>query len=261
MSEVKFTFTVNGEEWNKSQLERLEYERNLHALHQMKRHGVEIKDGEKVLTDDEIDYLTMKKAWEVSIETRVKYTGEKIIDFYKDSLAKSDVMWRELGFSQDKPMKVSRCQMSVSGITIQEYMAMMKSMQDDDRVGLAAHPEHFITNVMFDDGQLVGIEPFGMYGTPTLCKVMVVDVSALGEQIQADKDPDYPVSMAGRAFLTDGVTEINSPYHQFKPTSDGFEAKMAVYWPEGAPDEIVNGHSLHLAMEFYEGLRLTGKLK
>lgn len=88
----------------------------------------------------------------------------------------------------------------------------------------------------------------------------MLNVSKLGPQPQTDRAPDYPVSMAGRAFLTDNVTEINSPYHQFKPTENGFEAKTAVYWPEHTLDEIVSGHSLHLAMEFYEGLRLTGKL-
>lgn len=260
MSEVKYTFTINGEEWTRNQIERLEYERNLHILHQLKRHGAEIMDGGKALTDDDIDYLTAKKAWEVSVDTRAKYTGEKVMAMYKDSFAKSDEMWKRLAFSQDKPMKVSRCNMSVSGITIQEYMQMMRSMQDDERVGLSAHPEHFVCNVAFDDGKLVGVEPFGMYGAPTLVTVKVVDASELGAQIQADKDPSYPVSMAGCAFLADGVTQVNCPYHQFRPTAGGFDAKMAVYWPENTVDEIVSGHCLHLAMEFYEGLRLTGKL-
>lgn len=259
MSELKYTFTIDGTEWTGVQLDRMAYERNLHVMHQLKRHGAEIKDGGKVLSDDEIDYLTMKKAWEVSIDTRMKYTGDKIISLYKDSLAKSDLMWKELAFSLDKPMKVSRCSMKVSGVSLQEYMAMMRSMQEDDRVGLAAHPEHFLCHVSFDDGKLLGIEPFGAYGTPTLVTVMVVNESELGEQIIADKDPSYPISMAGRAFLADDATEVNCPYHQFKPTEDGFEAKMAVYWPENTVDEIVSGHCLHLAMEFYQGLLMAKK--
>ncbi|WP_267128130.1 hypothetical protein [Erysipelothrix piscisicarius] len=35
--------------------------------------------------------------------------------------------------------------------------------------------------------------------------------------------------------------------------------QMAVYWPAGVPDDIVSGHSLHLAMEFYEGIKLATK--
>ena len=71
-------------------------------------------------------------------------------------------------------------------------------------------------------------------------------------------DPNFPVEMAGKAFLTDG-TPVNIPYHQFRPTDDGFEVKTAVYWPENTPNEIVSGHSLHLAMEFSRGAQLTGK--
>lgn len=69
-----------------------------------------------------------------------------------------------------------------------------------------------------------------------------------------DRKTDYPFVVAGLATLTDGVTQVNCPVHQFKPTDTGFEASLAVYWPENTPDEIVEGHCLHLAMEFYEGL-------
>ena len=258
MSELKYTITVDGEVWSPTQLERLEYERNLRMLHQLKRLGVEIKDGDKVLSDDKIDYLSMKKAWEVSIETRLQYKGETVIELYKDAFKLSDEMWRELAFSQNKPMKVSRANLLVTGSTLQEFMAVMKSIQEEDRVGLAVHPEHFICHVSFDDGELLGIEPFGMYGTPTLVKVSVVEDSQLSEQILADKDPAFPINMAGEAYLTDG-NPVNCPFHQFRPTKDGFEARTAVYWPENTPDEIVHGHSLHLAMEFYRGVVLTEK--
>jgi hypothetical protein len=151
-------------------------------------------------------------------------------------------------------MKVSRCHLGVNGITIQEFMQIMQKMQKDESVLIGAHPEHFATIVT--DTDIVGIEPFGMYGTPTLVRVKFADVSELGQQIQNDKKEDYPIAMTGKAYLTDGVTEINTPFHQMKPTENGFEAELAVYWPEGVPDELVSGHSLHLAMEFYEGLKI-----
>ncbi|HIY57850.1 MAG TPA: hypothetical protein H9829_06590 [Candidatus Tetragenococcus pullicola] len=63
--------------------------------------------------------------------------------------------------------------------------------------------------------------------------------------------------MVGKALLIDDKTDVNMPYHQFKPTENGFDAKLAVYWPEGVVDEIIEGYSLHLATEFYEGLKLV----
>lgn len=259
MNNIKFNFIINGTEWNKAHLERMEYERNLHMLHSMKRHGLEVADGEHTLSDDEIDYLTSQKAWEVSIAVRKKYTGQQIQELYKSSFDMSDAMWKSLPFDQNKPMKASYCGMSVEGISLQEFMKVFQMMQADEGVLFASHPEHFATIVT--DEKIIGIEPFGAYGTPTLCKADVVKPDELGPQIQADIDASYPISMGGRAYLSDGVIEINSPFHQLKPTENGFEAKLAVYWPEGVVDEIVEGHALHLAMEFYEALRLAVKLK
>lgn len=258
MSEIKYKFIVDGTEWKATHLERLAYERNLHALHQMKRHGFQIEDDGHILSDDDIDYLTMEKAWEVSVNTRANYSGEEVIELYADSMKRSDELWRQLAFDQNKPMKVSHCNMLVEGLSVEQFMAIMQIMQDDIRVALASHPEHFAGSITQE--KLLVVEPFGMYGTPTLCTVMVCDASELGPQIQKDQDPTYTFSMAGRAYLPDGTTEINSPYHQFKPTDDGFEAKLAVYWPENTPDEIVSGHCLHLAMEFYEGLKQIIKM-
>lgn len=258
MSEIAYKFIIDDVEWKEDQIKRLEYERNLHMLHQMRRHGIEINAGGKSLSDDEIDHLSAADAWKVSIDTRAKYTGEDIKRFYAESLKLSDEMWKKLAFGLDKPMKVSRCNMEVSGITIQHFMGVMQAMQQDIKLCLAAHPEHLAGIV--HDTHLYGFEPFGMFGTLTFCEVKYANVTDLGERILADRDASYPLSMAGLAFLADGTTAINSPYHQFQPTEDGFKAKLAVYWPEHTPDEIVSGHCLHLAMEFYEGVKQMKEL-
>lgn len=178
-------------------------------------------------------------------------------DYYRNSFQKSDEYWKKLDFGQDKPMKVSRCHMTTEGISLDEFMQIMKKMQQAESILIKTHPEHFRTVVT--DTDIVGIEPFGMYGTPTLCNVRFADVSDLGEQIQKDRKDDYPLVMTGRAYLRDGLTEINTPFHQMKPLENGFEAELAVYWPAGVPDDLVMGHSLHLAMEFYGGLKTFQK--
>jgi len=253
MSELKCKFIITGTEWNAAHLERMAYERNLHAMHQMKRHGMEIKDGGKILTDDDIDCLTAAKAWEVSINVRDNYPGKKITGLYMESMKRSDDMWRDLAFGLDKPMKISLCELFVNGITLKEFLSFFDAMKKDDRIGFAAHPEHFAGEIT--ERKYLVAEPFGMYGAPTLCYVKGGDASELGARILKDKDPEFTFSMSGRTYLTDNVTEVNCPFHQFKPTNDGFEAKLAVYWPEKTLDEIVSGHCLHLAMEFYEVLK------
>jgi hypothetical protein len=252
---TKYTFMVDGEAWTPAQIEELEYQRGIFCLHSLKRHGIKVADGACELSDDEIDYLSMADVKKVSLEARSRVTGEAVIDAYRDSFRLSDSMWKELGFSQEKAMKVSHCDIEVDGMTLPQFMEIMKRMQADKKVALAAHPEHF--HGIVTDDKILCVEPFGMYGTPTLCRVDVLPIDRLGPRIREDIDPECPVSQAGRAFLMDGVTEINSPFHQYKPLENGFIAKTAVYWPEGTPDEIVHGHSLHLAVEFYNGLKLS----
>jgi len=259
MSKVTSKISINGEVWNGSHLERLEYERNLFTLHQLKRRGVEIKDGDSVLSHDDIDYLSQDKAWEVSINTRAQCPGEKLVEIFDKSFERSDAMWRELAFSHDEPMRASYCYIEVTGVLLNDYMEMIRQVQVDERTGLATHPEHYFTVTNTGKDKINGIEAFGMYGTPPLIEVRFTDIAELGKQILADMDSEYPVRMAGRTFLRDGVTEVNCPFHQFKSTDNGFAVKTAVYWAENAPEEIVSGHSLHLAMEFYRDIKFAKK--
>ncbi|HIY57849.1 MAG TPA: hypothetical protein H9829_06585 [Candidatus Tetragenococcus pullicola] len=69
-----------------------------------------------------------------------------------------------MAFLQDKPMKISHCDMHVEGISLQEFMGIMKAMQQDEKVGLSAHPEHFQT--IANENDIIGIEPFNSYASP-----------------------------------------------------------------------------------------------
>ena len=251
-AQITSCFKINETEWQGSQIDMLAYQRNLHMLHSFLRHGVIVEKDGQALTANQIDYLTAEEAWQVSINTRDRYSNEDMLAHYQSDFELSDAMWRDLAFSPDKPMKVSHCEMAVEGLSINEFMTIMRDMQTDERILLAVHPEHF-KGIVTDD-KILSVEPFGMYGTPTLVTVNVLKDSELSPQILTDKDNTYPLAMAGEAYLTDG-TAVNVPYHQFKPTENGFVAKLAVYWPENAPEEIVEGHSLHLATEFYYGLQ------
>ncbi|MGN0194785.1 MAG: hypothetical protein ACI39G_06725 [Pseudoramibacter sp.] len=253
MRKLNFKFMIDGTEWQAPHLQRMAYERNLHMLHSLRRHGIEVKQGDRVLDDDAIDFLTEKEAWTVSVDTRASLSDETTQRCFAESFKKSEAYWKARPFGQDLPMRKSYCYMGVQGVTLNDYMGVMNEMTHNARLILRSHPEHM--NAIETPEHIIGIEPFGTYGTPTLCIVKRADISEMGPRIQDDSDPAFPVKTAGRAYLLDGTTEINSPFHQFRETSDGFEAKLAVYWPEKVPDEIVKGHSLHLAMEFYESLR------
>jgi hypothetical protein len=42
--------------------------------------------------------------------------------------------------------------------------------------------------------------------------------------------------------------------HQVKTKEDGFDLKMTVYYPQATPKEMVDGHKIHLLVEFLGGI-------
>jgi hypothetical protein len=57
--------------------------------------------------------------------------------------------------------------------------------------------------------------------------------------------PDMPHRMMLQSESEDGQV-LGYVLHQYRDTHPGFDARLAVYWPRGAPDEMVNGHVDHL---------------
>ncbi|MBV4429652.1 hypothetical protein [Clostridium tyrobutyricum] len=98
MSKVQAKFIINDEEWKNAQLERIDYERQLHVLHQMRRLGATIKDGGKILSDDEIDYLSAGETRKICINTRMEYTGDEVLKLYKTQLEKMETTIQKNSF-------------------------------------------------------------------------------------------------------------------------------------------------------------------
>jgi hypothetical protein len=55
--------------------------------------------------------------------------------------------------------------------------------------------------------------------------------------------------MVGTVALANGTT-IGHGLHQFREATDGFDALLAIYFPAAAPEEFIEGHRQHLAVEF-----------
>ena len=110
---------------------------------------------------------------------------------------------------------------------------------------LAAQPEHFVLVEAGDGPNHVVrvVENLGGY-------ISDFYITFTGEdQAVAELAPDYPTRMVGTVTLADGTT-IGHALHQFRDTTDGFDALLAIYFPAAAPEEFIEGHCQHLAVEF-----------
>jgi len=116
---------------------------------------------------------------------------------------------------------------------------------------LRAHPEH-LGIVPLSNGRLGILEVPGHTKFPVLFKLRNLDN---WDGVPIELAPDMPHRMMGRLESPDGQT-VGYLLHQFRDTSPGFDARLEIFWPSTAPDDLVRGHSAHLMVEFHNWFEL-----
>lgn len=253
MRELDFQCLIDGENYTASQLERLQYQRHIHMLHQLKRLGANVVQGEKALSHDDIDRLVPVEAREVSIATRQSYDIEGIKALFREQLLESDRLWKAANDAPEgAPLLLARTQITVTGVSL-EALGSVVNLDAIHHCYALLHPDHNFASG--DSIRLEHMEIFGHYGGPTWLyahpdKAMTVP--------GVERDPEYPMVMAGSTTLGSDGTPMNLfAYHQFKPLENGFSIKQCAAFPPRTPQAIVDGHKVHLAIEIWEAAKLA----
>lgn len=112
---------------------------------------------------------------------------------------------------------------------------------------LRAHPEH-LGVLLFPDGRVRVLEVPGHsdgHGPELLRAKRLEDWKGVPIPLQ----PDMPYRLLARSESEDGQI-VGYLLHEYRDTNPGFDARLAIYWPAGAPDAMVKGHADHLMVEF-----------
>lgn len=256
MSELKMNVVIDGQTYTTEQLDVIEYERERHVLQELIHLGAKVKDGEKDLSYDDINFLGMEDAKRILIDTKVGLGEQGTLDLYKDSIEAMNQLWRKVSkeYRKEAPMQESYAYMEIEGITIPQLQESIRSsINGEGTDAYSSNPEHF-TDLKINGlapNEKCGIETMGMFGGP-LPVIVIFDPSMTGP---AKVEDGWKVLTAGTSKLLDGTPRYDNAVHQVRPKENGFDLKMAVYFPAGIPVEMVKGHQIHLAIEFVEGLR------
>ncbi|MFG3178527.1 hypothetical protein ACGFZC_26195 [[Kitasatospora] papulosa] len=62
-------------------------------------------------------------------------------------------------------------------------------------------------------------------------------------------EPEFPHKMSSNLFLADG-TVVGRALTQFGDTAEGFTASLTVHVPAGCPQDVLEHHLRHYAVEF-----------
>ncbi len=255
MSDLQIDITINQQHYTLEQLDRYEYERTLHVLHEMKRLGAPVRDGDVELSHTDINWLDPQRAQEISLDLRCDLGEEGIVALYREVLADSDARWKK--FSQDyTPGEVhtSQTDITMTGVSLPETMRVLSGAVL--RNSLAVMPEHFMVVGDISSGQQRIMETFGLFGEPTF--VYGTASTEFPDYMPFTADPEYPSRLYGELLLLSDSTEIHvGAAHQFRTQPDGFTIRSIFFCPKGAPRAIADGHTLHFAIELTRGMRIA----
>lgn len=166
MSEFSARIVIDGCDCPQDYLDRLEYDRTLHVLHEMKYLGATVRDGEKDLSHEDINWLEPDKAKRVCFELRASLDEQKMLDLFEGAETDAERRWKEFNENFDpSDLRTSVTEISIVGATFQDVMAIMNGVVSDTS-GLSVYPEHYIVIGDVESGQR-GMEAFGMFGEPT----------------------------------------------------------------------------------------------
>jgi hypothetical protein len=142
--------------------------------------------------------------------------------------------------------KLRRTVLRVTGVNADEFMNhFMTKVARNEALVLAIEPEHFVFK---DLGE--GKNADDRKSPHARDRYPPSGQRRHGCARAADLNPDYPIRFIGRT-TTGTSTKISvAQAHQMRNTKDGCEILASIYFPADAPDEVIEGHCQHLAVEF-----------
>lgn len=246
---------IDGRAWSDAALDDVQHRRHLHVLHTLRALGARIRQagGSASLTSPEIAALAPDAAREISIATRAAYSADDLAELFRDDIAASDRLWRRAGNPEafaDRPLRCAVTHVRVRGLTVDALGAHAADPETAGRDYPLLNPDHYF--LLSEDGRTRAMETFGLRGGPTDMHV-VVDPTVQ----PVLPEPGYTRLTSSYATLASDGTDIGLfTFHQVRPFEGGFDVRLGAYFPPGTPQPIVDGHKVHMAIEFRELCRL-----
>ncbi|MFF5897465.1 hypothetical protein ACFY8O_16230 [Streptomyces argenteolus] len=173
-----------------------------------------------------------------------------LLDLLAADIEEGNAFLREGARASGGVFKAGTTVLATRGLSSSAFMAWMeKAFAGDEGALLAAHPEHYVM-APGADGAFNVVENIG----PHVCSLYMGGwgTEAMAWAVDADEllpESEYPHKMSSNLFLADG-TVVGRALTQFGDTADGFSASLTVYVPAACPQDVLEHHLRHYAVEF-----------
>lgn len=247
MAKTAIKVTVNDREYTQQELEEIYISRGYYTLHEMKNLGAALLDEQgKEIAEDEIDTLLPEKIRGILLANKLRIGKDGLNRLYDAQYRQSDAMWIDILSKSDGDYskKGARAHLTVTGLTFGKYMKIIGSALRVRKFLLKMHPDHI-------DATMTSVtEIMGMYKMPTQM------IGKLKEPAPAPIDEEHNLRLIGASFLTSDPSRKNAvAMHQVKKLKGGLDILAGAFFPSATPQELVDGHSLHMAVELSNAFR------
>lgn len=191
---------------------------------------------------------------------RARLGRQGLLDLLAADIEEGNAFLRESARASGGDFTGGTTVLETRGLTTGEFMAWMETAFADENVLLAAHPEHY---AMVDqpDGSVRVVENVG----PHVCSFLMGGWGAGETAWAADAaellpESEFPHKRASNLSLDDG-TVVGRVLTQFGDTGEGFACRLTVYLPTACPDEVLEHHMRHFAVEFRNWIVAAGEAR
>ncbi|MFG2673490.1 hypothetical protein ACPXCP_10175 [Streptomyces sp. DT20] len=195
---------------------------------------------------DDFELFYARRALE-RFRTRLGRQG--LLDLLAEDIEAGNAFLRESARTSEGAFKSGTTVLTTQGIASGEFLAWMdEAFAGDEGPLLAAHPEHYVMGTDSVGARVVEnigphVADFYMGGWGTEALAWAKDAEELLPE------SEFPRKMSSNLFLADG-TVVGRALIQFGDTAEGFTANLTVYFPATCPDEVLEHHLRHYAVEF-----------
>ncbi|MGW1100563.1 hypothetical protein ACWD5W_32740 [Streptomyces sp. NPDC002455] len=197
-----------------------------------------------------IDDFELFYARRVLHRFRTRLGRQGLLDLLAADIEEGNAFLRESARASDGSFTSGTTVLTTRGLTSGEFLAWMdKAFAADESELLAGHPEHYVM-APEADGSFNVVENIG----PHVCSFFMGGwgTDAMAWATEAEEllpEAEFPHKMSSNLFLADG-TVVGRALTQFGDTADGFAASLTVYVPTSCPEEVLEHHLRHYAVEF-----------
>ncbi|MEB8337572.1 hypothetical protein [Streptomyces endophyticus] len=181
---------------------------------------------------------------------RTRLGRQGLLDLLAEDIEKGNASLRECARTSDGKFNAGTTVLTARGLSSGEFLAWMEAAFEDgdERPLLAAHPEHYVMGTDETGARVVeNIGPhvcsFYMGGWGTAAMAWADGAAELRPEAE------FPHKKSSNLFLEDG-TVVGRALIQFGDTTDGFTASLTVYFPTACPEDVLDHHMRHYAVEF-----------